>query len=393
MIDTIVLTFEEGKYAVSQPDNFEPSFNLIKNRTRGFGSKGYIVCKNNPSKFDFKKGFYRPRISITRRHSYGALQNILKVEFSAPKMLYRNNFDELNDSELTPLVRKIQSTLNSIGVHITADNIQNAKVSSIHYSKNFVFTDGTTTQMYMNELKKAEVTTRLDSNHTDFRNEGHSFKFRTNSFEIAFYDKMRDLEQTRISPKRTEEKEENLFQIDIFKELDDLRRNKHPIEILRFEVRLNQRKKINQVLNKLGICSDNLTLTELFSSNIAQSVLTMHYNQIRDCYPKALLLRDKTLEQSLSELLSENPHSSVKDILATTAFTQLCKEMTPRDLKRHFKGKARSWATFRNSVKALNFKNYPKVFDILSHQLKEFKLIKRVDFKPILINNESTYNP
>jgi len=70
-------------------------------------------------------------------------------------------------------------------------------------------------------------------------------KFRTNSFEIAGYDKMKDMEKAKISEKRALE-DDNVIQMHLFDKIETTRKNK-PLEVFRWEIRLNLRKKISQV--------------------------------------------------------------------------------------------------------------------------------------------------
>lgn len=66
----------------------------------------------------------------------------------------------------------------------------------------------------------------LDVNQTDYRNEGHSYKWHCNSYEIVFYDKIKDLEKARLSDKRVVEKD-NAIQLNLFPELNEKRSLKY----------------------------------------------------------------------------------------------------------------------------------------------------------------------
>lgn len=91
----------------------------------------------------------------------------------------------------------------------------------------------------------------LDVNQTDYRNEGHSYKWHCNSYEVVFYDKIKDLEKAKQSEKRSIEKD-NAIQLHLFPEL----RKSNKLEILRMEVRLNKRQKMKHLFAKLGMKSD-----------------------------------------------------------------------------------------------------------------------------------------
>lgn len=93
-----------------------------------------------------------------------------------------------------------------MGIVVAQEDLINVPVLAIHYSKNIPLTDGSTPYHYINKIKEANVHFSLDTNQTDYRNEGHSYKWHRNSYEVIFYDKIKDLEKTRQSNKRAIEK-------------------------------------------------------------------------------------------------------------------------------------------------------------------------------------------
>ena len=66
-----------------------------------------------------------------------------------------------------------------------------------------------------NKIKEANIKLILDVNQTDYRNEGHSYKWHCNSYEVVFYDKIKDLEKAKQSDKRAIEKD-NALQLNLF---------------------------------------------------------------------------------------------------------------------------------------------------------------------------------
>lgn len=85
------------------------------------------------------------------------------------------------------------------------------------------------------------------ASHTDYRNEGHAVRYHANTFEVTFYDKMKDLQKAHYSERRAIERD-NRIQFDIFK------RNPVPkqLEVLRMEVRLGTRTKIKSLMKQIG---------------------------------------------------------------------------------------------------------------------------------------------
>lgn len=104
-----------------------------------------------------------------------------------------------------------------------------------------------------------------DIQNTDFRNVGHVYHIHSNSLDIAiFYDKVADLKQERISPKRSREKD-GYVQMSL---LDELERQK-TVTVTRLEVRLNGLRKIRSELAKVGV-THGITFAEMYSSDTSQ---------------------------------------------------------------------------------------------------------------------------
>ena len=103
MIDTIVLTLNTGMYTIFEPDNFSPSTRGLTDPTAGYyrlGGRSNITCKQNPTPNELKRGIYKPRLTVTKRiNRAGNFEIPLKIEFSIPKLLYGNNFDELTNTD------------------------------------------------------------------------------------------------------------------------------------------------------------------------------------------------------------------------------------------------------------------------------------------------------
>lgn len=287
MIDTIILVLKTGMFTILDHDKFSPSTKGLYDTSIGYyrlGSRSNITCKQNPIKSELKQGIYKPRLTVTKRITRErSFEITLKIEFSIPKLIYGNNFDELTDAEFPIVIQKLKTVLKEMGVGVFEHFLINASVSAVHYSKNIVLTDYTTPYTYLSQLAKLNINMRLDTNRTDFRNEGHSFKYRANSFEIVFYDKIKDLQQAKISEKRAEEKD-NALQLGLFNVL----KQQKPFEVLRFEVRLNQKQKIRQVFKKIGKDLEP-TFINVFNQDIAKRVLLKYIEEMEEAYPSLLL--------------------------------------------------------------------------------------------------------
>lgn len=386
MIDTIVLTLKQNMYTIFEPDKFSPSTRGLTDPNAGYyrlGGRSNMTCKQNPTPNELKQGFYKPRLTVTKRiNREGNFELPLKIEFSVPKLIYGNNFEELTDDDFSEAIQKLKDILAQMGVRIFEHFLINAPVSSIHYSKNIVLTDHTTPYTYLSQLTKLNINKRLDTNRTDFRNEGHSFKYRANSFEIVFYDKIRDLEKAKISENRAEEKD-NSLQLNLFDTLGQMK----PYEILRVEIRLNRRQKINQILKKVGKNIEP-TFANIFNQDTAKAVLLHYIAEIEEAYPPLLIYQYDSPKKFFEELLIANPQIKPTQALELTAFRALLDEIGVREYRQMTKRYGDYyWYSLNSKMKNLNKSDEIGVFSLLRKEIMKFKPLKLLANQNQMLNN------
>ncbi len=297
MIDTIRLVFD-----VKKPPQ---SFNFITSKNGVI--KGFI----NPTKEMKASGKYYPRITYLKRPTPNGNQQQILVEFSIPKLLYGNNFDEVTDTDFDAILDTLCRALHEMGILFRFPaTVAGYKVVKIDYSKNIIFEDGTTVSQILRLLNLANIKRAMDISTSEFRNGGQICHLHTNQRDIAFYDKIADLKQSKTSEKRSEEKD-NRCQLSLL----DWLQSKRNLAVLRFEIRLNGVKEIRANLARTGIETDNLTFRQMFSSEISQKILLYWWNQILSAIPKAPL-DDRTIEQVFLGLL-RNKDATPQRVLAT----------------------------------------------------------------------------
>lgn len=337
MVDTIVLTLTNDMFHITYPNKFNPSASWVLNEN--VKSIHRIQSKQNPTKKELRNGIYKPRLTLSNRINNRSMQELmLKIDLSLPKLFFGNNFAELQYKDFKPVVNKLVSILAEMGINTTADMLAKAPVAAIHYSKNIKLTDGSTPYYYIQKIKEANVKLSLDVNQTDYRNEGHSYKWHCNSYEVVFYDKIKDLEQAKISTKRSLEKD-NELQVHLIKTFQ----KRKMLEFLRMEVRLTRKPKIKQLFKKLGITSD-LTFKKLFKPAIAKKVLLHYLDEIEKKRPLLLDYKPSSAKGLLVDLLFNNPDLTPKYIMQAYGLKQALNEMNLRELRTIFEGKnKRNW--------------------------------------------------
>lgn len=365
MIDTIVITLSKDVFEITDPELFTPSASwaLSNNIARGMQSK------QNPLKKELLKGIYKPRLTIAYRYNKVTKPEIiLKIELSLPKLLFGNNFSELRFKDFPAITNKLLCTLEGMGITTTTHALSNAPISAIHYSKNICLLDGSTPHFYINKIKEANTKLSLDVNQTEYRNAGHSYKWHTNYYEVAFYDKIRDLEKAQTSNKRAVEKD-NELQSTIHERLQK-RRTK--FEVLRMEARLNKRVKIKELFSKLDIKTD-LTFKKMFKPAISKKVLLHYFDELASKRPLLLDYRSTNGKALLADLLFNNPTLGPKQILQLYGFKQALEIMDMRELRTIFsRCSLRSWQRLIADVSNIQLPRGLDHFKIIREQLLKF---------------------
>lgn len=303
MIDTIRLAIAYEK----RPAEW---INTVRQMSALDVGKGTTQMNINPSKSYKMAGVYLPRMTYMERPSRGGKTYTLYIELSLPKLIFNNNFNELSDTDFDTITKELSSRLaNVYNLHIPPAQLARAKVNKVHYSKNIVFTDYTPIVSITKSMGTADISRVYDTQNTNFRNGGHVYHMHTNSLDVAMYDKIADLKQEKISPKRSQEKD-GYTQISL---IDQLERNKST-SVARFEVRLNTARMIKRELETIGVFG-GLTFQELYRTNISRRILLRHWNNIFNRIPKAHLDTD-TPEQLLLNIKRENPDMVARETLA-----------------------------------------------------------------------------
>src|SRR3989344_2720740 len=308
MVDTMKLMLDKSMFWITDVSLFQ--------KERQNASRGYFTLVQNPTKAELLNRIYKPRLTLTKRFNTSRrFEETLSIELSLPKLLYMNNFDELQDSDFVRITELLSSVLKTMGVRIFSHVLLSAPVSAIHYSKNIPLTDGSTPHYLISKIKEANIPLALDVNQTDYRNDGHSYKWHSNSYEVAFYDKIKDLEMAKKSEKRAIEND-NAIQLNLFETFKERKR----LEVMRMEVRLNKRQKIGQLFRTLGIQSE-LTLKNLFSPTIAQQVLLHYLDELESKRLPLFDYKPTSPKSLLVDLVINNPNMGIRKTIRSEEHT------------------------------------------------------------------------
>lgn len=376
MIDTIKLTLDQTMFAIIRPEDFQKDINSKAN--------GFFKYVLNPTKGELLRGTYKPRITITKRFNCaGRFEPTLTIELSLPKLQFCNNFVELTDNDFESIIERLSTVLKEMGIMIYKNKLENAPVSAIHYSKNIVLDDGLTPYILINKIKDSNIRMSADVDRTSFRNDGYSYKWHANMYEVAFYDKVNDLKKSKTSPKRSGEKD-NEIQLNLFEEI----KKNDRLEVLRMEVRLNNRTKIRSLFKTLNITSD-LSFKDLFKQDYSKTVLLHYIRELESNRPVILDYSAHDAKSLLTDLIINNPRLKPHKVFELFGIRQALEHYSERELKGIFNPKNyHIWYRLMKSTKEIVVPNQQSPLSIIKEKINEFKPISTLDFDKLMLNND-----
>ncbi|MBP9760517.1 MAG: hypothetical protein KBD24_04125 [Candidatus Pacebacteria bacterium] len=216
-------------------------------------------------------GDYYPVVNgyFRARHGNSPAANIVKVQFSAPKVLFGQNLDEVSDADFEELVSVLARTLHSMGLSVSPETLREARVVNCHYSKNILLPHGITVGQTLRQLECAGVTRRLSKTRVEYINDGEGLNYVCDEHSVSLYDKLSEM----MDAGHTEM----------------VRTIGSSQKVLRFEVRLTTVEQIKFLLKKLNLTSptQEITLQTVFSRAISTAVLNHRWDE--------LFMRDETV--------------------------------------------------------------------------------------------------
>jgi hypothetical protein len=242
----------------------------VPDATELFKMGRYGKAVNNPTSAEWKAN-YVPKMTLYNRPYFGGL----RIEFSAPKILYNNNLDEIEESNFDELIYRLKEKMAIRGIEVSKNILENGKISAIHPSKNIELSGYVSSTMVIRELAKVDLTKRLDLTKTKFDVVGESLQYYSGVHSLVFYDKIADMGKYS---KRAIDKTNTYLQKSLFHEIKEMRRLTD-IEILKMEVRLIGKRKINEIMDAIGAKQDPV-FKDIFKKDIAQSMLLNYWQKL-----------------------------------------------------------------------------------------------------------------
>jgi hypothetical protein len=380
-IDTVTLTLKNSDFAMFEPSRFTPNATrIIKAGSEDMGKSRFMRAVCNPTKQDTATFGYLPYLTLYKALRAGGFVTELRIQFSAPKLMYGNNFDELCAKDFDRTCERLLDALNYYGVKVYGgtQTIAAAQVAVMHYAKNFALTNYMTARQAITELQKCNVNAWQDVSKTDYLDNGAGYKTHSKSRELAFYDKLAEHRKNQRG-QATFDADQQL-QFDLFGNHDI----KQPFEVLRMEIRLGSGRAIKSALGSAGLPTDEITFATLFSPSYSQRILTHQLSVLYNNYPKITEASAPSITELFSSLYIQNPRRNLSTIVNAIGLYTLSQHIGLRGAK-DIVG-SRGSAALTRLVKRTNHElqyatEKSEVFEVLQNGLHEFTPLHLKDFE------------
>lgn len=365
MLDTVILQLNPSQYHIQIYEKFGATKEQITGAKGGF--RKWI---NNPTTQDKKNDIYKPRLTLIKR---GAIL-FLKVEFSAPKLIFNNNVEELDDSDFDLVIKTLRERMQSMGVLVFSTCLENAEIISFHPSKNIPLSKGYTANLAIKELNKIDCSKRFDFDEKNYRNNGEVLQFYTRSHSFVIYDKINDLAKPQ---KRATDKDQTKKQLSIF---DYIKTNEQALQILRLEIRLSLKQKLNNVMDFLEQ-KNNPTFKDIFNKELCKKIVNSYWDNFFG--DNLFIFNTNSSPQYILQLIfMKYPKIKILKAIKIVSLYLLCKDDEGirgfRQIIDSHRHKRTDWQTVKRDLKQLEDEIFTSsVWGFIKDIRRELK-----DFKP-----------
>ncbi len=370
MIDTIILELKGNSFTVLDYKKFNTVKDVVENTT------GFHKWVNNPTLADKKADIYKPRLTLFKR---GEKNLFLKIEFSAPKLVFGNNLQELCENDFSLVVQNLKDKLLEMGVIVFSQQLEGANVIAFHPSKNIRITNGFTSTFVIRELSKIDISQKFDIDVKEYMNCGLALQFYTRLYAICIYDKINDYSKPK---RRAIDKDQTGKQRDFF---EVIKKKNSFLEILRIEVRLIGKKKINELLQLLGF-NKNPNFKDIFKKDVCQKVIINCWERIFD-NNLFIFMPNYNPQKVLESVLIKNPSIRTIKAISITGLALLAKDKEGiRGLRQIIDGhkpKKTNWQAVKRYLRGLDKKIDVKPLGFVKDVESGFNDFSSIKFKDL----------
>jgi hypothetical protein len=219
---------------------------------------------------------YIPRVEVfeTLSKESNRIIYILKITFSAPKLLYWNSVQEVDENDKKKILSALKRALESVGIVVETETLENATLEAVHACKNILLPKTMRMREILTELGRMDISKVVDVTETQIKNGGRLLNFWSGTKEHCFYDKVSD----SLKPKN---KRSDKSRIDYEKVFIDQHKLQDR-EIFRYEYRLKKTQTTRSAVN--GLLSrkpdTQVIFKDLFVPNLLKNIILSSWHKL-----------------------------------------------------------------------------------------------------------------
>ena len=391
MLDTLGLAVQDGHYRFGENVQFNPSAELLYSRW-GLWSVKLIVPKD-------LKGYYFPQVyfcKCRRDDSTGEKRCYyeLHIECSVAKLLKGENLFSIRESQKEEFAHKLSQVLKMAGITVSPEDIITASTTKLHIAHNMVL--DYPVNMVVDEIAMADAWKYDPSTEKDgFRNGGECYHIHHNAYELAFYNKVTDMERLQGCTKHAVDGE-------LYPNLSVYQKylNGQSKHILRMELRINDtnyiKKEVNSILGRPA--NTTVTVGDCFNNALAQQILLKQWQKVEEaCFKLPVYRRDST--KLFAEIKRRNPKRQDAHLWKAAYILQMIAEkgrVFVKNTLASMYGKVKAETMIKDALTLKFTRRQPNYIAQIGQELKKFNpltpavLTNKVNKSTIKLNMDST---
>lgn len=296
MYDSITFHLKENQFKIGNEKHFDGKRTSQINGRFDTGSSFVDRIRSYMKK---NKKYY-PSVNLAERtvgNNITGKQKIkrLKIQISLPKTRYETNRYEIDQNDLTFILKKTIEYLEMAGISIDTKNLKNGVLEKLALSKSILLpTYYGNTEKIIKKLAPFNYKPRCGFRYRDYDDgwEGVSIKFHNPVRGFGVYCKYSEIVNNGYTLIEEEIKRQVLS-------------GTQPKNILRFELTLQRKQTLEAVLKRLiPTRKKNFTLKDIFTNaNIAQKLLLEEFDKVYNPLNITLITLSEMKENQLDYLL------------------------------------------------------------------------------------------
>ena len=369
MLDTHRLIVRDGHYKIKDTAQFCTSVDSLRYQSFKEQKPAYLIVPNDLANCYFPQVFISKCLRTTCNGSKAVSLDMF-IECSIPKLLKGENLFSIREEQKEPFALKLSQVLEKAGVIVSPADIIAAPTSKLHIAHNMlsnfpvsIITD----EIAMVDAWKYDPSTEKDG----FRNSGECYHIHHSAYELAFYNKVTDIERLKSCTKHAVDGElcPNLSVYQ--KYLNG--QNKH---ILRMEYRMNDtnyiKKEVNAILGRPAKAT--VTVGDCFNNKLIQQILLKQWQKVEEaCFKLPAYRRDST--KLFAEVKRRNPKQQDAYLWKATYILQMIAEKGKPYVKNTLAsmyGKEKARRMIENALLLKFTRRQPNYIAQIGQELKKF---------------------